>query len=128
MSKRSKATLLHVLGLLICIVPPALSVLEFFPILSETPEKQISTFGVLMLAVCCIPFWRTIKAFFSTPSAWKVWLVIFLASYLLNSIVGELVVISAIGLVSGIAGGAVFRLERWYRIRRGLIKAVNGNA
>lgn len=125
MSKRSKATLLHVLGLLICIVPPALSVLEHFPILSETPEKQISTFGVLMLAVCCIPFWRTIKAFLSTPSAWKVWLVILLASYLLNSIVGELVVISAIGLASGIVGGAVFRIERWYRARHDLVKAVS---
>lgn len=128
MSKRTKAMLLHALGLLICIVPPALAVLEYFPILSETPEKQISTFGALMLALCCVPFWRTVKAFLRSPSAWKVWLVILLASYLLNAIVSEMIVISAIGLVSGIVGCAVFRLERWYRARHELAKAVSGNA
>lgn len=126
MSRRVRAKLIHVIGLLICVIPPALSVIEHFPILSETPKKQVSMFGVLLLAICCVPFWKSIKAFLRSPSAWKAWLVIFLISYLLNAIIAEMVVISSIGLASGIIGCAVFKIERWY-VSRGEKKEVSNH-
>lgn len=125
MSNRAKAMLIHIVGLIVCIVPPSLAALDLFPLLSESPQKKVSTLGALMLLVCCVPLWRSLKAFLKSPSAWKLWLITFAIFYLLNAIASEIVIISAIGLASGILGEGVFFLEKRYREKNGIVKAVN---
>lgn len=122
MNARVKAIILHIIGLLVCVVPPALATAEYFPIISAEPRKQISAFGVVLIAICCVPFWRSIKAFLRSPSAWKVWLVILIIFCAARSIADELIIISMIGLPAGLIGGAIFWIERRYRIKHALLR------
>jgi chromate transport protein ChrA len=127
MSKRAKAMLIHIVGLIVCIVPPALAALDLFPLLSETPQKQISTVGALMLLLCCVPLWRSLKVFLRSPSAWKLWLVVYVVFYLLSAISEEITTIALIGLASSVLGEIVFVLEKRYRIKNDLRRTVKGD-
>lgn len=121
MNPKTKALLIHIAGLIACIVPPAIATIEYIPIISEEPKKQISAFGIILLALCTVPFWKSIKTFLKSPSAWKVWLVGLVFCYVCRAIVDELLIVSAIGLPAGIIGSAIFWIERKYRERNMLL-------
>ena len=121
MSKRTKALLLRILGLAVCIVPPSLSALEYFPIVKGSAGKSLSTVGIIALVICAIPLWKNIKAFLRSPSAWKFWLVALILCSMCRAVVDEIFVISAIGLPSGLLGALIFAVEKWYRRKHGLI-------
>ena len=117
MSKRSKALVVHWLGMLICIVPPVLAVLEYFPLWFSETESTMSVFSMTLLLLCCLPFWKQIKDYFKgTPAAWVIWLIITVVFKALAEISVDIGNISLIALISNLIGGLIFRLEK--RIRK----------
>jgi hypothetical protein len=97
---------LYVLGLLLCIVPPAWAVIDRFS-LWQTGQR-VSASVVLLLCVCCVPLWRqlrnAIKAFAENPSAWGVWLALTLIFWLFDRISADMLVICYIALPSSVLG------------------------
>lgn len=122
MSKHRNALLIKILGLCVCIIPPAIATIDMFPIFVDSGEKKLSAIGVLLLVVCAVPFWKQVKSFLSSPSAWKVWTVALIVSAVCRSVMDELFVISTIGAVSGVVGAFIFALEKSYRKKHGLLK------
>jgi hypothetical protein len=118
MTKQSKALVVHWLGMLICIVPPIIAVLEYFPLWLSDSESTLSVFSVVLLVLCCLPFWKQIKAYFKgTPAAWVIWLIITVIFKALAEISGDIGNVAFIALLSNLVGGLIFRLEK--RIRKG---------
>ena len=74
-----KRSLLKVIAILSCTVPPISAVLLYFPLWREMgAEAALCGFTVLLLILCMIPFFSTIKRALSSPSATTMWLMFFL--------------------------------------------------
>ena len=57
MKKTAKHIGLMAAGFACCLIPAVAATLYFFP-LWQTADKRISFLSVLLLGVCCLPFWR----------------------------------------------------------------------
>ena len=113
---RSKLSLLHIAGLLICVVPPVIATLEYFPLWFSQSETTVSALSAIMLTLCCIPFFKQIKAYLrGTPAAWVIFGIIFLLFSIFNSIADGIENIALVGLISNLCGGALFRIEKHLR-------------
>ena len=70
---------LHILGFLLCIVPPAVCTLNYFPLWREVGyESCIAGGTALILALCIIPIYKLIRKGLDSFSSYMVWLLLFL--------------------------------------------------
>lgn len=103
----------RILGLVISTVPTVLSVLFYFPLWAEKDVGTlISGFSLLLILIALIPLWRVIKKILKTPSAYVIWLLIFIAFLLLSKICEEMIVISFTGFISNVIGAVFFKISK----------------
>ena len=110
----------YTLGLLLCIVPAFLAVLDRFTFWQT--EQRVSAFVILLLCLCCIPLWRqirsAIKMFAENPSAWGVWLALLVFFWIFDSIASDMLIVCYIALPSSVAGGLLMGLAHKGLTRR----------
>ena len=99
---------LRAIGLGLCVLPPAIATLSYFPLWLEKEESALSAIALVLLAIAMIPLFRYIKALLRSPSAWMLWLVLFILLSLFRSVIDGLCMISFLGLLGGILGGIFF--------------------
>ncbi|MCQ2385342.1 MAG: hypothetical protein MJ078_01510 [Clostridia bacterium] len=105
-----KRALLKTAGYLCCTVPAALASLEFFPVWLADRTQTISVFGIIVLFLTVLPFWKGVKRFLQSPSLWVLWLILLLGLLLLRSIAEELITVSAIAFPTSLLGALFFKL------------------
>lgn len=103
---------LRIIGLGLCILPPAVATLSFFPLWLNREESALSAFALLLLLLACLPLFRALRTFLRSPSAWMLWLVLFILLGLFRSIADGLYMISFFGLLGGIGGGICFAVAK----------------
>lgn len=103
--------ILHIAGFIICIAPPALCTLLYFPLWKES-AKALSGGVVLLLIIAAWPFYKTLKEKFKSPSASTVWLALFIIFFTLAKIAEEMTVISLVGFISNVFGAFIFRIAK----------------
>lgn len=118
MSNKSKGVILYTLGLLFCVVPPVVATLEYFPLFKSQPEKGVSVVAAMFLLIAIIPLWKYVKRALRSPSAWMVWLCIYVFSVLFSSIIQQMKVISLVSLCCSIVGAFLFKFARKYLPRK----------
>ena len=107
-----KRSLLKVIAILSCTVPPISAVLLYFPLWREMgAEAALCGFTVLLLILCMIPFFSTIKRALSSPSATTMWLMFFLIFALISKIAEQMTVISFVGYIGNLVGSVFFKLS-----------------
>ena len=110
-NRTALSVFLYTVGLFFCIIPPLLAVLSYFPVWRERGAAAvISGFSLILIALCFIPFFKTVKRIFSSMAAYTVWLVIFIAFLILSKIADEMVVISFFGFTGNLLGALLFKL------------------
>ena len=110
-NRTALSVFLYTAGLFFCIIPPLLAVLSYFPVWRERGAAAvISGFSLILIALCFIPFFKTVKRIFSSMAAYTVWLVIFIAFLILSKIADEMVVISFFGFTGNLLGALFFKL------------------
>lgn len=118
MTKPSKSNIfvslgLHIVGFLLCILPPAICTLMYFPFWREVGyESCIAGGTALLLALCAIPLYKLIKRFFTSYSSYMIWLVLFLLFLALKEIADQMTVISLVGFVGNLLGAVCFYLAK----------------
>ena len=105
-----KRLLLRILGLILCIAPPALTALEHFPLWLGDDKRALSALALLLLLLCVLPLWRQIKRLLSSPSLWSVWLLLWLFLTLFAPLIQGLTAIAFMGFLGGIPGAICLRL------------------
>ena len=112
--------LITLLGYLFSILPAMVAVMTYFPLLHDRGESEhaVSLGAVLLIALSLLPLRRAIRQFLRSPSAWKVWLVLFFVFYLTESIATEMLAVSTVGLLGSLVGLVFFRLAALMRTRR----------
>ena len=106
-----KRLIFRILGFALCILPPALATLEYFPLWLKDGERIRSALALFLLLLCAIPLWKQVKRLLSSPSIWSVWLILWLFFSLFSSLVEGLTVISFMGFLGGVPGAIFLRLS-----------------
>ena len=115
-----KAFVLRIIGLAVCIIPPVITTLQYFPLWFSETETAVSALSAMLLTLCCLPFLKQIKAYFkNTPSSWGIFLAIWIISMSLNKLMDGIETIAFIGTLSNLVGGCIFRIEKhmWNKVR-----------
>ncbi len=116
MTPKTKSRLLYFSGLLISVLPVLLATLSYFPLWCKRGgEYALSGITLILLIIAALPLLRTIRARLRSPSAYTVWLIIFLLFYALSKIADEVVVIAFVGFISNLIGAFIFSLSRKIR-------------
>lgn len=101
--------ILHMSGYLICILPPAICTICYFPLWKES-AKALSGGVLLLLILAALPLYKMLKERIKSPSAYTVWLILFVIFFTLAKIAEEMTVISFIGFISNLFGAFVFKI------------------
>lgn len=117
LSDKQKHYLFKILGFLFCIVPPLVVTVIKYPLWSASKGATLSVVSVILIVLCCIPFKKYIKEVWKNPSAWQMWLFIFLADVILENIAQMTKIISLVGFISSIIGSIMFQLSKRYETR-----------
>ena len=111
---RSKGTLLkvilHTLGILLSVIPPAVCTLTYFPLWQYSPEKALAGGTLLLLLLSAYPIFKLIRAKLASPASYFMWLIIFLLFFILSKIADEMTVISFFGFIGNLLGAVCFKL------------------
>ena len=111
-----KRIFFYILGLMFCVIPPVLATLEHFPIwVARGGEAIVSGLTVILLFISILPLKRYIFAYLKSPSAWVLWLCVYLASSLLSSIIDDVASIALIAFPSNLIGYFFFRISKKYK-------------
>ena len=104
---------LHIAGFMLCILPPAVCTLMYFPLWKEVGyESCIAGGTALLLALSAIPLHKLIKRFFESYSSYMIWLILFLLFLALSKIADQMTVISLVGFIGNLLGAICFYFAR----------------
>lgn len=107
----SKIILIKSVALFICIVPALIATLSYFPIwVNKGGACVISGLALCLITISLIPFYKQIGGLLKSPSAYVIWLILFIIFFLLSRIAEEMTVISFIGFISNLVGAMLFKL------------------
>ena len=108
---------LHLLGFCLCIAPPAVCTLDYFPLWREMGYQSCIAGGTaLLLALCIIPIYKLIKRGLEGFSSYMMWLLLFLIFFGMSRIAEQMTVISFVGFIGNLLGSVCFYIAK--RIRR----------
>lgn len=108
---------LHIAGFALCIVPPVICTLSYFPLWQSVGyESCIAGGTALLLAICAIPLYKLLKRGLATYSSYLIWLILFLLFLALSKIATQMTVISLVGFIGNLLGAVCFHLAK--RINR----------
>ena len=104
---------LHILGLLLCTLPPAVCTVLYFPMWQIAGGgRAFSGVCAFFVIISALPLYKALKALFRSPASYLVWTLIFLFCFLFSRIAEEATVISFVGAVSNILGAVLFRIAK----------------
>ena len=107
----SKIILIKSIALIICIAPALIATLSYFPIwVNKGGACVISGLALCLITISLIPFYKQIGGMLKSPSAYVIWLILFVIFFLLSRIADEMTVISFVGFVSNLIGAALFKI------------------
>ena len=100
---------LHIIGFLLCIVPPAICTLSYFPLWKEVGYQNCIAGGVaLLLVLSVIPLYKLLRRSLMSFSSYLMWLVLFLIFFGLSKIADQMTVISLVGFIGNLLGAICF--------------------
>ena len=102
---------LHILGFTLCIIPPAVCTLMYFPLWKTVGYEYCIAGGTaLVLAITMIPLYKLVRRHLEGYSSYLIWLVLFLLFLALSRIAEQMTVISFVGFVGNLLGAICFHL------------------
>lgn len=106
-----KSTWIKAFQVAVTAVPPVVVLCANFPVFAESTGKCISAAGILVALILAMIFRDATKKIFSTPSAFKTCVIVFLLSLIAVNLGEQMLQISSTALISGACG---IPLGMWY--------------
>ena len=104
---------LHILGLALCILPPAVCTALYFPMWQSVGGgRAFSGVCAFFTIISALPLYKILKELFRSPASYVLWTLIFLFCFLFSRIAEEATVISFVGAVSNLLGAIIFRIAK----------------
>ena len=104
---------LHILALSLCILPPALATLYYFPLWRCRGGLALLSGGVvLLLIISTIPLMKLIAEKIRSAASYVMWSFILVTFLFLSEIADEMTVISFFGAVGNLLGAILFKIAK----------------
>ncbi len=104
---------LHILGFVLCVVPPIICTLSYFPLWRESGGgRALSGLCALLTVISALPLYKAVRRLLASPASYTVWLLLFLLFFSLSRIADEMTVISFVGFLGNILGAVCFKIAR----------------
>ena len=104
--------LFRILGITLCVLPPAIATLEHFPLWLSNGRQALSALSLLLLLLSAYPLFRILKRCLRSPSLWVLWLVLWVLLEVFLPILSAIKTIALISFPTGLLGALCFRLAR----------------
>ena len=115
MQRTTKGKICKISAIVLDVGAPLAATVSQFPVwVDRSADATISGLFVLFAFLSIIPFFRQIKAYFKSPSAWTMWCIIFVALVALRAIIDEIIVICVIGAISNVVGAGLYKIGDKY--------------
>jgi phosphatidylserine synthase len=101
---------LHILGILLCVTPPAICTLCYFPLWKNDGERTLVGAVAFLLILSAIPLFKLLKKKLETAASYVLWLILFLLFFFLARIADEMTVISFYGFLGNLLGAFCMKL------------------
>lgn len=113
----TKRLLFGLIGYFLCVVPPAVAILDYFPVFAaKGGEFILSGIGLLLLLLAAVPLRRGLKRalrrFLASPSAFGIWGLVWLLTAWFGRIAAAIADIALVGFLSSLLGAIFFRMAR----------------
>ena len=109
---KPKRIFLTLTALAVSVLPPLMAALSYFPLWKERGATALlSGWSLLLVIIAASPIFRFIRERLRSPSAWCVWLALFILFSVLSAIASEMKVICLIGFISNLFGAYLFKLS-----------------
>jgi len=104
---------LHIIGFFLCIVPPAIATIAYFPIWNEAGRGHtLAGGGVLLCIIFAMPLFKLLTRVTASAASYVPWLILFILFRCMALIAEEMVVIAFAGLCGNLLGGLCFYIRR----------------
>ena len=108
-----KAVTIRAIALAVCVAPPLIATVSYFPIwMIKGDAYVLSGFALCLALLSLIPFYKHLARLLKSPSAYSVWLILFILFFLLSRIAEEMTVISFVGFIGNALGAICFYFAR----------------
>lgn len=105
---------LYTLGLLFCVVPAAVAVIDRYGFWNT--GQRVSATVIVLLCLCAMPFLKQLRnalnAWLANPSAWGVWLALTIVFWLFEAITDDMLVVCYIALPTSVVGALIMAWAR----------------
>lgn len=109
---------LHFIGFSLCIVPPLICTLSYFPLWKSAGyESCIAGGSAILLVLCFFPLLKFLTKAIRSYGSYLIWLLCFLLFLALSKIAEQMTVISLVGFVGNLLGSVCFAFAR--RVKNG---------
>lgn len=110
MTNATKGKLLCWLAIALDVGVPLAVTLTQFPIwVNRSSAATMSGLCLLLVVICCIPFFRQIKEYLKSPSAPVLWTALFLIFVMLEAIASEIKIVCFFGAVANYIGSLLYK-------------------
>lgn len=114
----NKGKIVMYAGVAVDVIPAFIATCTQFPIwIDRSAESTVSGLFIVFACLSCIPFWRQIKEYMKSPSAWVMWTVALAVFICLQNIISEMVAVCFVGCISNIAGMAIYKVGNQWCIK-----------
>lgn len=128
MQRTTKGKILKISAIVLDVGAPLAATISQFPVwVDRSAGATISGLFVLFAFLSAIPFFKQIKTYFKSPSAWVMWCVIFVMLVGLRAIIDEMIVICTIGVLSNIVGAGLYKVGNKYSESKNSINGSGDN-
>lgn len=100
---------LHILGYLLCIVPPLVCTLTYFPLWGDAGDFKLNALCAVIIILAIFPIIKLVRRLLRSDATYVLWLILFICFYALSRIADEMTVISFVGFVSNSVGALLMK-------------------
>lgn len=106
-----KGNIFKAIALIIDVGVPLTATLTQFPVwIERSSEATMSGICLMLICVSSLPFFKQLKEYFKSPSAWVLWGGLFLMLFLLRNIIDQILIVAFVGFVANIIGAGLFAI------------------
>lgn len=110
MKNQTKGNVIMASAVCIDVIPALIATLVQFPIWTQRSAKStVSGLFVVMAFMACVPFYKQIKEYFKSPSAWVMWTIVLVVFIALRHIIDEMIPVCFVGWIANIMGTFVYK-------------------
>ena len=120
MSNKVKHYVFYALGMVLCILPGVITILQLFPLWKErsfatlASGMTVSGLAVFLLVLTSTPLLKEFKSKIKTPSSWCMWLIGSVVCYAIGRVINDIALVCFVSFLGNVVGAVLFKIAEHY--------------